>query len=1115
MCGIAGVVRWRREALANENITDVVCRMASSMSHRGPDADGVWTDTLDRCVLGHRRLSIIDTSDAGRQPMEAGNGRWLITFNGEIYNFVEIKSVLETKGVRFRGRTDTEVLIEGIGQWGVEVLPKLDGMFAFGAFDTVTGELLLARDPFGEKPLYYMELDGGLAFASELQALEQMPGFDNTISIDAMAEVLTFQYVGAPRTIYRNVKKLPPATWLRVGANGRVETGRYFEFRPGCAGFTDRALPALVDELEEILTRSIRRRLISDVPLGAFLSGGVDSSTACALIRRKLQLPLKTFSIGFKNAPESEHVAARAFAKHLGTEHFDDILTPDVTGFLSGIGKALDEPNGDSSCLPTYLLSGFARRQVTVAISGDGGDEMFGGYGRYFATLDELRAFRAGKLSNWKPGATYYGGRILVSSDAHISDLFGNLPAGFAEHLTQLRKELDDSETQLLCAMRQSDAENYLPGAVLPKVDRMSMQHSLEVRTPYLSMELARFAERLPDAYLVRGQHGKIILRELAYRYLPKDLIDLPKKGFGMPMSDWARSSMLDVAQRLLEGDDSRMKAALGGDAIGHFMTRQRARGQFSIYEVWGVAMLESWLRHHSAKVPQFDKATRFHASMALPQNEATVYRMMFRNSGRLRRAIDIARPFLRMVPFAARTKRLMIRLIKSQETQLNKSETTNKAQLEKIKQFIGKKAESGFALRPGDRVVVCTHALPPGGAERQWVYLAQGLLGLGYDVHFVTYHPLKGDNCHYLPLLRSSGIPHVDASTLPLPDQNQPLRTEMSILLGSDLVPARSELSRLWTAIGALSPKVVFAQLDGPNLLAGFASLVADVPRVVLSFRNYNPTNFPYLRNDWFLPVYRLLAISERVLFSGNHRGANDDYAQWIGIPPDRVACIHNAIDREIFPDPTPEQLAKARGELGVDEHTPIILGVFRLSEEKDPLTFVDVCARVRDRIPNLHVFIVGVGPMLEKLEARAAGRGLGETLRFLGRRRDVNVLMGMSSLLLLTSLKEGMPNVVLEAQSLGTPVVATDVGAVSEIVSHGETALLCQAGDVDGLASTCAEFLSDPAKARRFGDAGRQRMATKFEKRTMAQGYLDLVNGQSLNDSGDGAATLECVNS
>jgi asparagine synthase (glutamine-hydrolysing) len=602
MCGIAGLYRPRRPFAIGES-TGLVQAMTDSLAHRGPDAQGQWSDPQGRCIFGHRRLSIIDTSQAGLQPFLSNDGRLVITFNGEIYNYRELKPLLENAGVRLRGRTDTEILIEALGLWGLAALEKLDGMYAFATFDTQTGELLLARDPFGEKPLYWMDLpDGGLAFASELQALERLPGFDGTVDLAAAGEVLCFQYIGAPRSIYRQVRKLRPGHWMRRSAAGEETNGSFFAFRPA-EGRTDPSLPELADELEDILVRSLRRRIRTDVPLGAFLSGGIDTSTACALLRRKLDIPLRTYSIGFKDTRESEHLTARAFARHLRTDHHELIIEPRAADFLSGLGRMLDEPNADSSCLPTHYLCGFARRGVTVAIGGDGGDEMFGGYRRYFATLDEQQRHGEGRLPAWRPGAAHYGRRLLIAQEAQIRELFGFVPPELDDHLSRLRADVDASQDDLLAAMRRTDVENYLPGAVLAKVDRMSMRHALEVRTPYLSVELARFVEALPSSALARRDHGKLILREIAARYLPHRLVNLPKQGFGLPMTDWARNELLEVAAAMLAADDARLPAALGRESVLRFM-EWRTPQAASLPRLWSIIMLESWLRHHPAIFP-------------------------------------------------------------------------------------------------------------------------------------------------------------------------------------------------------------------------------------------------------------------------------------------------------------------------------------------------------------------------------------------------------------------------------------------------------------------------------------------------------------------------------
>jgi asparagine synthase (glutamine-hydrolysing) len=606
MCGIAGLYRPRRPFQIGET-ERLIRAMTDSLAHRGPDAEGWWHDPKGRCVFGHRRLSVIDTSEAGRQPFVSNDGRWVITLNGEIYNYRELKPLIEHAGRRLRSRTDTEVLLEMFALWGIEALERLDGMFAFAAFDTQTGDLVLARDPFGEKPMYMMDLqDGGFAFASEVQALERLPSFDGTLDLGAVGEVLCFQYVGAPRSIYRCVRKLQPSHWLRLSPAGEQTSGSFFSFRPG-GSKTDQSISELADELEDILVRSLRRRVRTDVPLGAFLSGGVDTSTICALLRRKLNVSLSTYSVGFENTLESEHLTARSFSRHLSTDHHELIIKSNAAEYLSTLGRLLDEPNADVSCFPTYYLCEFARGHVTVAIGGDGGDEMFGGYHRYFATLDEQEQ-RRHNLTDWLPGAAYYGPRILDAQEAHIQELFGFVPPSLDDHITRLRADIDVRDGDLLAAMRRTDVENYLPGAVLSKVDRMSMRHSLEVRTPFLSVELARFVEGLPPTTLVRRYHGKLILREIASRYLPAQLVNLPKHGFGLP-KNWAHNEFLAVASSMLDADEARLPAVFGREAIFNFMAWHSPE-TVCLPRLWSIVMLESWLRYHPAIIPDLTRCT-------------------------------------------------------------------------------------------------------------------------------------------------------------------------------------------------------------------------------------------------------------------------------------------------------------------------------------------------------------------------------------------------------------------------------------------------------------------------------------------------------------------------
>jgi asparagine synthase (glutamine-hydrolysing) len=546
-------------------------------------------------------LSIIDISSGGHQPMVSEDGQVAIAFNGEIYNFLEIRPELQAKGDRFKTQSDTEVLLAALRRWGTDALAKFDAMFALGIYDTGSGELLIARDLFGEKPLYYVETEEYFAFASELHALTGLPGFDTRIDVDTIATFFSFQYVPSPKTIYQNARKLPPGCYLQLKSGQGAQICRYFDFRTSGARTSGRSLDDLADELEAILVTALRRRLISDVPLGAFLSGGVDSSTVAALITQKLGKRLKTFSIGFAGQPDSEHLDAAAIARHLDTEHYEQVLQGYSLDLGHHIGTVLDEPNGDSSCLPTYLVSRHAREAVTVAISGDGGDEMFGGYGRYFVTVDEDDCNRNGLLNLgwWSPGAAYFGGRILVFREQDIAMLFGEVPQGLAGKLAGMRQALNSDTRPLLNVLREVDAHNYMPGAVLAKVDRMSMQHSLEVRTPFLGIDVARFAMRLAADDCYQAGSGKLVLKRVASRYLPAEWMARPKRGFGLPPHVWNKDHILPMVRPLVLSPDSRLGAWIDRGRLAAFINHQDK--EFSAYACWALFILETWMRTHPA----------------------------------------------------------------------------------------------------------------------------------------------------------------------------------------------------------------------------------------------------------------------------------------------------------------------------------------------------------------------------------------------------------------------------------------------------------------------------------------------------------------------------------
>jgi asparagine synthase (glutamine-hydrolysing) len=601
MCGIAGIVS-KRAKWSPSQLSAIAGAMADKMRHRGPDGSGVWVDAEGRCALSHRRLSIIDLTAAGAQPMTAREGECAVTYNGEFYNFREIKPELERAGVVFHSRSDTEVLLAGICRWNTDFLNKMDAMFAFGYYDSAQRELIIARDIFGEKPLYYVDSQDYFAFASELHALQDLPGFDPAIDRETIATYLMFQYVPAPQTIYAKTRKLPPGCYLRLRDGETPEVCRYFGFHTAEARTAGRSLDDLADELEEILVTSLRRRLISDVPLGAFLSGGVDSSTIAALVRKRLGLPLNTFSIGFAGDAGSEHFDAAEIAQLLGCRHHEQVLEGYAVDLGHHIGTVLDEPNGDSSCVPTYLVSRHARQSVTVALSGDGGDEMFGGYGRYFVTVDEDDAKRAGeaRYADWTAGENYVSSRLLVFLDGDIAALFGAVPPGLASRLCGLRQRLSTDRRPLINVLRELDAANYLPGAVLAKVDRMSMQHSLEVRAPLLGREVAAFAAGLAGQSCYGAGQGKLVLKRVTTRYLPESWVSRQKRGFGIPIELWDKAHLLPATRALLEDREARLPQWLDRARIGACLDRLEAN--FHAYQCWGIFILETWLRSHRAK---------------------------------------------------------------------------------------------------------------------------------------------------------------------------------------------------------------------------------------------------------------------------------------------------------------------------------------------------------------------------------------------------------------------------------------------------------------------------------------------------------------------------------
>lgn len=554
MCGIAGLYAQQKIGPAEQWVRSMLSRLV----HRGPDDEGVWADPAQGIVLGHRRLAIIDLSPAGHQPMLSDDGQVAITFNGEIYNFLELRVELEAHGATFQSRSDTEVLIKGYQHWGLGVLDHLVGMFAFALWDTGKRRLFLARDRVGEKPLYYAHTPHGVAFASEVGALSSVPWVDRGLDQEALALYLQYQYIPAPYSIYRGARKLPPAHAMLV-ENGEVKIWRYWDPVPLAMGPRLKlAEDEMLERLEGLLRQAIRGQMISDVPLGAFLSGGIDSSTVVSLMVELASAPVKTFTIGFESPAYNEARHAEAVAKYLGTEHTVEYLTEhDALGLIPRIPLMYGEPFADSSALPTHLVSRVARKSVTVSLSGDGGDEAFGGYGRYawlerFYQLSYLLRPFAGVL---RPVARFgprrmarvvpllrlpisqvYRGRVSIFSTSEVAALTGRSP-----ELSEYERawNFQPGRPPRRHAML-ADLLTYLPEAILVKVDRAAMAISLETRAPLLDHRVLEFSLQLPLSYV----RDKYLLKRLAYRRIPRELLDRPKQGFSVPLGRWFKGEL-------------------------------------------------------------------------------------------------------------------------------------------------------------------------------------------------------------------------------------------------------------------------------------------------------------------------------------------------------------------------------------------------------------------------------------------------------------------------------------------------------------------------------------------------------------------------------------------
>lgn len=653
MCGIAGLILGR-PAASIDTLRGFGRAMADAIIHRGPDDGDVWVDAALGVVLAHRRLSILDLSPAGHQPMQSACARYVIVFNGEIYNWSEMRGELEAGGLApaWRGHNDTEVLLAGISAWGLKAtLARARGMFALALWDRAERSLVLARDRVGEKPLYYGRLGDNFAFGSELKALRALPEIRFDIDSSALALMLRYGYVPTPYSIYRGVFKLPPGTLLRVvadGSFGAPEPWWCFEAVAREGEGTNRLAMRdgeALDGLETVLGEAIGEQMVADVPLGALLSGGLDSSVVVALMQERSTRPVRTFTIGFAEGDFDEATHARAVAKHLGTEHTELYVSPEqARDIIPRLPDIYDEPFADSSQIPTALVCSLTRQYVTVCLSGDAGDELFAGYNRYFwaASLwrrfgpvpQRLRSALAGALSALH--ASTWNGlfgavsplipvRMRVNNPGDkLHKLAEVMSASSPEALyralvSQWRGALplrDVTEPATLIAeprrwpalrgfaerMMAVDTLTYLPDDILVKVDRAAMSASLETRVPFLDERVIAFAWRLPFQQKVRDGQGKWLLRQLLYRHVPRGLVERPKQGFGVPIEHWLRGPLRDWAEDLLS------PAALAADGLLdpapiRAMWQRHLSGRNVQYALWNVLMYQAWRRRWAQSI--------------------------------------------------------------------------------------------------------------------------------------------------------------------------------------------------------------------------------------------------------------------------------------------------------------------------------------------------------------------------------------------------------------------------------------------------------------------------------------------------------------------------------
>lgn len=645
MCGLAGFLQLYPDAKVHD-LGSTLAAMGNALKHRGPDSSGIWMDQEQGIGIAHRRLSIQDLSEAGNQPMHSRSQRYVIAFNGEIYNHLDLRRELDDGGrCEWRGHSDTETLLSGFDGWGVEkTIRKAVGMFAIALWDREEAALYLIRDRIGEKPLYYGRQKGTLLFGSELKALKIHPAFEGRINRNAVVKLLRNNYIPSPDSIFQGIGTLPPGSYVKVAARSadrEPEVKRYWSLAEiaseGSNHPETQDEDAALLELERVLSKAVSLQMLADVPVGAFLSGGIDSSTIVALMQAQSSRPVKTFTIGFNEVEFDEAQHARAVARHLGTDHTELYVTPkDALNVIPALPKIYDEPFSDSSQIPTVLIAQLARNAVTVSLSGDGGDELFGGYNRYVwarriwgwirtcprpirswaaqhitAISPSIWNERFRALGRFTPAALSFGnpgdrlhklaGVVVCESPAEMYQALtshwqapAELVIGAQEPATSL--EIPTGLPNLEAMMMYLDSIAYLPGDILVKLDRAAMAVSLETRLPFLDHRVIECSWRLPISMKIKNGEGKRILRRILYKYVPRPLVQRPKMGFGVPIDSWLRGPLRAWAEELIGERRLRQEGILNADLVSKRWAEHIRGDRNWQYQMWDVLMFQAWL---------------------------------------------------------------------------------------------------------------------------------------------------------------------------------------------------------------------------------------------------------------------------------------------------------------------------------------------------------------------------------------------------------------------------------------------------------------------------------------------------------------------------------------